>query len=257
MSASLLQTPEDPQAQPVQGPPGTACVASTGLIDSAHPAVVAFAQRHAVGASTRERAVALTLAVRDGFRYDPYRIDLSPAGMCASQVLTMGVGWCVTKAALLAAACRAVGIPARVGYADVRNHLSTERMRSQMQTDLFVWHGYTDIWIDDADNDEGGNDQGGSDEGGAWRKATPAFNIELCDRFGLLPLDFDGRGDSLYHRFDRSGQRHMEYVRQHGSFDDMPLARIVADFRATYPGWNAPATPGSFLADVARETGPG
>jgi hypothetical protein len=98
------------------------------------------------------------------------------------------------------------GIPARVGYADVRNHLSTERMRQTMQTDLFVWHGYTDLWLD-----------------GAWVKATPAFNIELCDRFGLLPLDFDGRSDSIYHPFDKAGNRHMEYVRQRGVFDDMPL----------------------------------
>jgi transglutaminase-like putative cysteine protease len=230
-----------PPPQPVSGPPTAASLAPTALIDSDHPAVVAFAEAHAVGRDDRERAVALTLAVRDGFRYDPYRVDLSPAGMCASAVLSLGTGWCVTKGALLAAACRAVGIPARVGYADVRNHLSTERMRRQMQTDVFVWHGYADIWIDLGD-------------GGRWVKATPAFNIELCDRFGLLPLDFDGRADSLYHPFDKAGQRHMEYLRQHGSFDDMPLARIVADFRATYPGWGE-APPASFDADVARETG--
>jgi transglutaminase-like putative cysteine protease len=145
----------------------------------------------------------------DSFRYDPYRIDLSVDGMRASQVLEIGVGWCVTKAALLAAAARAAGIAARVGYADVRNHLSTERMRQTMKTDLFVWHGYTELWLE-----------------GRWVKATPAFNIELCDRFGLLPLEFDGRTDSLYHPFDRAGHRHMEYVREHGSFDDMPLQRI-------------------------------
>jgi transglutaminase-like putative cysteine protease len=135
----------------------------TAFIDSDHPAVQAFAAEHARGASDRERAVALVYAVRDGFRYDPYRIDLSPAGMKASTVLANGYGWCVPKATLLAAACRAAGIPARLGFADVRNHLSTERMRETMKTDLFVWHGYTDIWID-----------------GAWRKATPAFNLALC-----------------------------------------------------------------------------
>ena len=77
--------------------------------------------------TTRERAVALYYAVRDGLRYDPYRIDLSVHGMKASTALAKGYGWCVPKAALLAAVCRAAGIPARVGYADVRNHLSTER----------------------------------------------------------------------------------------------------------------------------------
>ncbi len=120
--------------------------------------------------------------------------------MKASTALANGYGWCVPKAALLAAACRAAGIPARVGYADVRNHLSTERLRQNMGSDLFVWHGYTDIWLD-----------------GQWLKATPAFNIELCDRFGLLPLEFDGRADSIYHPFDTAGNRHMEYVTMHGS----------------------------------------
>lgn len=218
--------------------PAAAALAPTPLIDSDHPAVADFARRHATGADDRERAVALYYAVRDGFRYDAYRIDLSPKGMRASSVLEIGVGWCVTKAALLAAACRAAGIPARLGYADVRNHLSTEKMRQTMQTDLFIWHGYTELWLD-----------------GAWRKATPAFNIELCDRFGLLPLDFNGRDDSLYHPFDRAGHRHMEYVLERGSFDEMPLASIVADFARVYPAW-APQALGQsdFMADVVRET---
>jgi transglutaminase-like putative cysteine protease len=218
--------------------PTPASLAPTDLLDSDHPDVVAFARRHAVGATERDRAVALYLAVRDRIRYDPYRIDLTPAGMRASTVIANGYGWCVPKAALLAAAARAAGIPARVGYADVRNHLSTERLRCTMGTDVFIWHGYVDLWLD-----------------GAWRKATPAFNVELCERFGLLPLDFDGVHDSLYHPYDRAGNRHMEYVAQRGSFDDMPLARIVADFAATYPAWGDEALrAASFQTDVERET---
>lgn len=215
----------------------------TTFIDSDHPAVRAFATEHAHGANERERAVALVYAVRDGFRYDPYRIDLSPVGMKASTVLANGYGWCVPKATLLAAVARAAGIPARLGFADVRNHLSTERMRQTMKTDLFVWHGYTDIWID-----------------GAWRKATPAFNLALCERFGLLPLEFDGLHDSIYHPFDRSGQRHMEYVHQRGSFDDLPLAQILKTFAEVYGNMLGSETRPSdlqkddFLADVERET---
>ena len=214
-------------------------LASTPLIDSDHAAVRAFALQHAQGADARERAVSLYLAVRDGFRYDPYRIDLSPPGMRASSVLANGLGWCVPKAALLAAACRAAGIPARLGFADVRNHLSTERMRQTLRTDLFIWHGYTDILID-----------------GRWLKATPAFNIELCERFGLVPLAFDGRSDSIYHPYDRAGHRHMEYVHQRGSFDEMPLAQMVADFAAFYPGWGEGTTSmarADFIADVVQE----
>jgi transglutaminase-like putative cysteine protease len=62
--------------------PTPATLAPTALIDSDHPDVITFAREHAQGADDRERAVALFHAVRDGFRYDPYRIDLSPAA-CA------------------------------------------------------------------------------------------------------------------------------------------------------------------------------
>ncbi|MEJ8848430.1 transglutaminase family protein [Variovorax rhizosphaerae] len=217
--------------------PTPATLAATALIDSDHPGVTAFAAEHARGANDRERAVSLYYAVRDGFRYDPYRVDLSPQGMRASQVIAQGYGWCVPKAALLAAAARAAGIPARVGYADVRNHLSTQRMRETMQTDIFIWHGYTELWLD-----------------GAWVKSTPAFNVELCERFGLLPLEWDGRTDSLYHPFDGEGRRHMEYVGERGTYDDMPLERIVSDFATTYPAWQGLAQPGvSFDVDVQRE----
>ena len=218
--------------------PGPATLAATAVIDADHPAVIAFARSHAQGDDDRARAVALYLAVRDGFRYDPYRADLSPQGMKASTVLAQGHGWCVPKATLLAAACRAAGIPARLGFADVRNHLSTERMRSSMETEVFYWHGYTEIWLGDA-----------------WCKATPAFNLSLCDKFGLLPLDFNGLDDSIYHPFDRHGNRHMEYVHQRGAFDDLPLAAIVADFELHYPKWLASMThaPADFQAEVDAE----
>ena len=228
-----------PSVNPSSGP-SAATLAATALIDSDHPAVQAFAREHAQGHDDRERAVSLYLAVRDRFRYDPYRIDLSPEGMRASSVLATGTGWCVPKAALMAAVCRAAGLHARLGYADVRNHLSTERLRQTMQTDVFIWHGYADIWL---------NDQ--------WVKATPAFNIELCDKFGLLPLEFDGTSDSIYHPFDKAGNRHMEYVNQRGSFDDMPLTQIVHDFKTVYSHWmagNEPLQNASFEHDVERET---
>jgi transglutaminase-like putative cysteine protease len=217
----------------------SAHLAATPLIDSDHPDVIAFARQHGQGSDARERAVALNLAVRDLIRYDPYQIDLSPQGMRASTALHNGHGWCVPKAALLAAVCRAAGIPARLGYADVRNHLSTERLRQTMQTDVFIWHGYADLWLD-----------------GRWVKATPAFNIELCTKFGLLPLDFDGRNDSIYHPFDQAGNQHMEYVQQRGTFDDMPLDQITADFNVVYGPWmkgqNALQT-ASFEQDVQKE----
>lgn len=210
----------------------------TAFMDFDHPAVKAFALDHAKGESDRERAVSLYYAVRDGFRYDPYQFDVSVAGLRASTVLAQGHGWCVNKAVLLAAVCRAVGIPARLGFADVRNHLSTERMRQSMDTDIFFYHGYTDILVD-----------------GEWRKATPAFNVELCDKFGLFPLEFDGVSDSIYHSFDKSGQRHMEYIRFRGEFADVPLQDILDTFDREYPGMMQSMESADFAEDVAAETG--
>jgi transglutaminase-like putative cysteine protease len=221
-------------------PPDVArCLQPTGLIDAGHPLLQAFAAEHGRGASDREKAVSLYQAVRDGLRYDPYRIDLSEHGMKASTALVQGHGWCVPKAVVLAAVARAAGIPARLGFADVRNHLSTERLRQTMKTDIFAWHGYTALWID-----------------GAWRKATPAFNLSLCEKFGLLPLEFDGVDDSLYHPYDRAGQRHMEYVNERGQFDDLPLDAIRATFAELYPFWTHAPDVGTadFAQDAQRES---
>ena len=183
----------------------------TPTLDFDHPVVADFAARHGKGfSSKREQAVSLYYAVRDGIRYDPYQLDLSLEGFKASTTLKNGRGWCVTKALLLAACCRHQSNPARLGYADVRNHLSTARMRETMKTDIFYWHGYTSIYLD-----------------GKWVKATPAFNIELCEKFRLKPLDFDGLADSIYHPFDLDGNRHMEYLGYRGEFADVPIDLII------------------------------
>jgi transglutaminase-like putative cysteine protease len=190
----------------------------TPIIDGDHERVNAFAHSHAGGTTTlREKAVRLFYAVRDGIRYDPYTVNLTTNGMRASNTLAAGRAWCVPKAVLLAACCRAMGIPAGLGFADVRNHLTTERLKKAMNTDIFFWHGYTTIYI-----------------GEKWVKATPAFNIELCERFRLKPLEFDGTGDSLFQPFDLLGNAHMEYIRYRGEFSDAPLDRINATFQRHY-----------------------
>jgi transglutaminase-like putative cysteine protease len=216
----------------------TAALTATPTIDIDHPSVIAFAGQRAEGAQNDvEQAVKLYYAVRDGFRYDPYSLLLTIPGMRASTTLEAGRGWCVPKAILLAACCRAVGIPARLGFADVRNHLSTERMRKFMGTDVFYWHGYTAIQL-----------------GGRWIKATPAFNIELCEKFRIKPLEFDGTEDSIYHPFDLEGRRHMEYIRFHGEYDDLPLDEMMAAFVEHYSPGIVQAQEGDFDREVADET---
>ena len=193
---------------------------ATEFFDIDHPEVRSFTAR-AVGdaATARARAVKLFYAVRDRIRYDPYRISFDPQAYRASAVIAAGYGWCVPKAGLLAACARVVGIPSAVGLADVVNHLNTEKLRQRMGgVDVFYDHGYTALWID-----------------GRWVKAVPAFNIELCDRFGVKPTDFDGEHDALYQEHDASGRLHMQYLTDHGTWSDMPLDQVEADFKRHYP----------------------
>jgi len=191
----------------------------TSFIDSDHPRVVDFARAAAEGAvGDIPRAIRLFEAVRDRIRYDPYRVELTLEGMRASATLERGHGFCVSKAVLLAAAGRALGIPSRLGFGDVRNHLTSERLRRAMRSDLFVFHGYTEFLLERR-----------------WVKATPAFNRSLCERFNVAPLEFDGCSDALFQEFDRGGRRYMEYVTDRGRYADLPLEEIAAAFREHYP----------------------
>jgi transglutaminase-like putative cysteine protease len=207
------------------------------LVASDDVDVVAFAHRHAGNdGGHREQAIRLYYAVRDGIRYDPYTFSLNPDRLHPRFTLSQGRAWCVPKAILLAACCRAVGIPARMGFADVRNHLSTARMRTLMKTDIFYWHGYTAIYLD-----------------GCWIKATPAFNIELCHRFRIKPLEFDGCGDAIFHPFDLDGQLHMEYLGYRGEFTDVPIEQIHRTYACEYSLDEFPQD-ADFDGDVALET---
>ena len=188
------------------------------LIDSDHPKIRAYASRIAGDSAGRETALRLYYAVRDELRYDPYNTPMRSEAYRASATLEAGHGFCINKAGLFAAVCRAAGLPARVGYADVRNHMTTKRLTELMGNDTFYYHGYTQVWLD-----------------GRWVKATPAFNKELTEKFGLKPLDWDGVVDSIYHPFDLSGRRHMEYLAYRGVFADIPFDEIHGAFRHYYP----------------------
>jgi hypothetical protein len=191
----------------------------TYFIDSDSPAIGEFSR-----AATRKtksdlaKAIKLYYAVRDGITYNPYSFSLDKDSFRASFILSKGNGWCVQKAILLAAVGRAAGIPTRLRFANVKNHLATERLKALMKTDLFVFHGLTEFYLE-----------------GRWVKATPAFNLSLCEKFGVLPLEFDGRNDSVFHPFDKNGRQHMEYTHDYGPFDDFPYELMMMEMRKYYP----------------------
>ncbi len=212
----------------------------TRFIDSNSPDIIDFAASIAGSQMTDvDKATTLYYAVRDGIRYDPYKVDLNPEAMRASAVLARRFGFCVPKAVLLAASARVQGIPSRLGFADVKNHLATEKLRRVMQTDVFAFHGYTELFLE-----------------GKWVKATPAFNSSLCERFDVAPLEFDGLNDSMLQQSDRKGNRYMEYVCDHGQFADLPLELMRAAFEERYPALMSRGTydlAGTFDDDASAE----
>lgn len=193
-------------------------MAPTPIIDSDHGAVIEHALKTTKGASDRvERAVRLYYAVRDGIWYDPYCPFYLPEHYRASNVLRNGRGYCVSKASLLCALGRASGIPSRVGFADVRNHLATKQLMEHLGSDLFVYHGFVEFYLR-----------------GRWVKATPAFNRELCERHNVAPLEFDGLEDSIFQPYNLDREEFMEYVADHGVYADIPVETIVRAWKEVY-----------------------
>ena len=193
----------------------------TDAVDCNTPSVIDFARQAAEDATSKiEKAVRLFYAVRDGIRYNPYDVDPIHNRFTASKVLAKGKGFCVEKALLLAAAARSLEIPSRLGFADIRNHQTSEKLKAYMKTDIFAFHGYTDLFLD-----------------GKWIKATPAFDLPLCKRQDIYPVEFDGTADAIFQKYDRQGKLHIEYVRYHGTFNDLPQEKIIEGFREYYPSF--------------------
>lgn len=204
--------------------PGDAYLAPTYFLDHDNALVTDFARRAADGETDPVKvAVKLFYAVRDEFRYDPFAIWLAPEKFQASIVVKQGYGFCITKAVLLAAAARACGIPAAIGLSDVINHFTSPKLKEAMgHRDVFLHHGYATLYLD-----------------GKWVKAAPAFNIELCNRFGVPPTDFDGRSDAILQKYDAQKNLRMEYLRDHGYWSDLPFNRVKDDMDGYYPpGFN-------------------
>ena len=211
-------------------------LAPTGIIDSDHETTIDYA-RKAIGDNTDdpvEKAVKLYYAVRDPIWYNPYLPFYRPEHYRASNILKNGQGFCVPKASLLCALGRASNIPSRVGFATVRNHLATKQLLEFLGSDLFVYHGFVEFYLE-----------------GKWVKATPAFNLELCERHKVIPLEFNGHEDSIFHPFNSEKKLFMEYVADHGSYADIPVDEIVASWEETY----GKDRTDQWIADWEKKTG--
>ena len=189
----------------------------TTYLESEDPAIVHRARALARD-TPAETAVALFDWVRDHIKYDPFCAVDGPRWYRATKIMERGSGYCVQKAVLLAALGRAAGIPTRLGFADVRNHQVPERMKQMMGTDLFVFHGYVEFYLDQK-----------------WVKATPTFDRESAARAGALLVELDGSNDAMLHPVDPKGHPYIEYIQDRGSFADLPLEELRETILATYP----------------------
>lgn len=191
----------------------------TFFIDADATSVRGRARELTYGTSSDvERARALFYFVRDSL---PYRIVHEIPGrdyFRASETLRRGDGFCMPKAVLLAALARAAGIPSRLHFADIRNHLLPPTTLERLRTDIMAYHTYVELYLDRK-----------------WVRATPSFDIGYCERFGIAPVEFDGRTDALLHRLDRRGGVHIEYVADHGTRADFPLEEVALALRRAYP----------------------
>ena len=189
------------------------------FMDSDNADVIAYAYK-VVGEEKDplKQAVLLYYAVRDGFLYNPYNIDLSDEGMKASTMLHKGFGYCGEKANLLAACGRVLSIPSRVGFADVKNHINSQKLMELLRSDILAFHGFTEFYLN-----------------GKWVKATPAFNKTLCEKLGVQPLEFNGMEDSVFQENDGPQGQFMEYVKDHGTFADIPRDLFIETMKINYP----------------------
>lgn len=192
---------------------------ATRFFDYHQPRLAQWIEQQLDGVATDpvSQVRALYLAVRDEVHYNPYVFSEDPDTFRASHALISGESYCIPKAVLLGAAARAIGVPSRLGLADVRNHLSSPKLIEFLRSDIFRMHGYIELYLNER-----------------WVKATPAFNNRLCQVMGVEPLAFDGLRDSVFQQYTADGQAHMEYIEDHGVFDDLPHALIVDSVRTHY-----------------------
>ena len=155
--------------------------------------------------------------VRDEIKYNPLVPLEVFESYRASKTLKRAEGFCVEKAAVLAALARAEGIPARLHFADIRNDLVSSRLLEVMGTNLFSYHGYTELYIRRK-----------------WVKATPAFDLKMCQEHRIIPVEFDGQHHALLHSHNCDGRLHIEYVKDHGHRIDVPVEEILAAWMQHY-----------------------
>ena len=166
----------------------------------------------------KDKAIKLFYWTRDRITYDAYSLTSFKKNYKASKIIQEGKGWCVQKAVVLAALARSVNIPAKLHFADIRNYQTPDKLKNRIGTNIFLYHGFTDLYLN-----------------GKWIKVTPAFNKELCEKFGYKTVKFDGINDAILPEKTINGQKYVEYLKDRGTTHDLPFKEIFKTFFEEYP----------------------
>jgi len=195
----------------------TQYLAETPSLDFSESAVQEYVAEFRNCSTPKEQAIGLYLKVRDGFLYDPYHLNLRPEALKASMIVGKRRAWCVEKAILCCAGLRALGIPARLGFGIVKNHIGVEKLVHYLRRDEIVFHGFVEVLLE-----------------GNWTKCTPAFDRRICRLNGVEPLNWNGTADSLFQAY-RGEEKYMEYLHFYGVFADVPYDLMHKEMEKYYP----------------------
>jgi transglutaminase-like putative cysteine protease len=186
-------------------------------VDFSHSEIEYFLNDIKISKNQRENAINIYLKVRDSFIYDPYHLNIRRNHLKASNVVLKKRAWCVEKSLLMVACCRALEIPARLGFAIVANHIGVEKLIKYLKRNEIVFHGYVEVFLNEK-----------------WIKCTPAFDKNVCRLSKVAPLDWDGENDSMFQEYS-NGNKFMEYLQLYGEFSEIPFELMHAEMKKYYP----------------------
>jgi len=187
-------------------------------VDSDAPEIIELANSLTGDAKNgKDAASTLFRHVRDTYKYIPYAPFDRLEEYEGRALIRRGYGFCTHKSSLLVALARAIGIPARFHFADLKNHNLPGKLGEVLQSDLMIYHTYAELFLDNR-----------------WLKATPSFEKELCEKMGWRLVDFDGTRDATLALTDLAGRPHIEYLRDLGTRAFIPLEEMIAAWKKHY-----------------------
>ncbi len=161
----------------------------------------------------KNKAIKLFYFVRDKIKYNPYSPWEKPEDYKSSVILKRGAGYCIQKAVLLCSMLRCANIPCKLIFVDIKNYKAPEKLK-KLFGDTYHYHGYCGIYLNNK-----------------WVSAAPTFNIEMCEKFGYTPTEFNGENDALLSKYNKDNELTFEYINYQGEFDDLPFDLIMEGFK--------------------------